>query len=98
MMRDKTYYVYIMSNQSRTLYIGITSNIQKRAWQHKCHQIEGFTRRYNVGALVYVEMFNDVSTAISREKQLKHWSRKKKLWLIDQQNPEWRDLSDGWYD
>jgi putative endonuclease len=98
MVRSRTYYVYIMTNQSRTLYVGFTNNIRRRAWQHKTHQIEGFTQRYNIDTLVYIETFTDVFAAIRREKQIKTWSRKKKLWLIDQQNPDWHDLSDGWYD
>jgi len=92
----KTYYVYIMTNQSRTLYIGVTNNVKKRAHQHKAGLIEGFTRRYNIDTLVYLESFTDIHSAIAREKQLKHWRREKKLRLIAQQNPNWRDLSDGW--
>jgi putative endonuclease len=94
---SKTYYVYIMSNQSRTLYVGMTNNIRKRAREHKDGLVEGFTHRYNIDTLVYVESFGDVNSAIAREKQIKHWSREKKLHLINQDNPDWRDLSDGWY-
>ena len=92
----KTYYIYIMSNQSRTLYIGFTNDIKKRAYQHKAELVEGFTKRYKVDELVYIESFHDVNSAIAREKQIKHWGRKKKLVLIMKENPEWRDLSDGW--
>ena len=98
MVRSKTYYVYIMTNYSRTLYIGITNNIRRRTWEHKDHQVKGFTDRYNIDTLIYVESFSDAASAIAREKQLKTWSRKKKLQLIAQQNPDWHDLSDGWYD
>jgi len=92
----KTYYVYIMTNQSRTLYIGVTNNIKKRVHQHKAGLVEGFTHRYNIDTLVYVESFTDIRSAIAREKQLRHWRREKKLRLIAQENSNWRDLSDGW--
>lgn len=96
MPASKTYYVYIMANQSRTLYVGLTSDIKKRVWEHRTGLVEGFTHRYNIDRLVHVESFGDVYSAIAREKQLKHWRREKKLQLIAQDNPEWRDLSDGW--
>jgi len=93
---SETYYVYIMTNQSRTLYVGLTNNIQRRVQEHKTGQIEGFGRHYNIDTVVYVESFGDVSSAIAREKQIKRWRREKKLRLIIQENPDWRDLSDGW--
>ena len=93
---SKTYYVYIMTNQSRTLYVGLTNNIRRRVREHKDGLIEGFTHRYNIDTLVYVESFGDVDSAIAREKQIKRWGREKKLRLINQENPDWRDLSDGW--
>jgi putative endonuclease len=86
-----------MTNQSRTLYIGFTSNIRERVWQHKTGLFEGFTSRYNIDTLVYVESFNDALSGITREKQIKRWRREKKLRLIAQENPDWHDLSDGWY-
>ena len=92
---SKTYYVYIMTNQSRTLYVGLTNNIRRRVWEHKTGLIEGFTHRYNIDTLVYVESFGDVDSAIAREKQIKNWRREKKLRLINQENPDLRDLSDG---
>jgi len=92
---QKTYYVYIMTNQSRTLYIGVTNNIKKRVYEHKDVLFEGFTHRYNIDMLVYVESFTDVYSAIAREKQIKRWRREKKLRLIAQENPDWQDLSDG---
>jgi len=98
MPESKTYYVYIMTNQSRTLYVGFTNNIRRRAWEHKAGLVEGFTHRYKIDILVYVESFSDVSCAIEREKQIKRWRRDKKLKLIAQSNPEWRDLSDGLHD
>ncbi len=97
MTRSKTYYVYLMANQSRTLYVGFTENIKRRVWQHKTGEIEGFTERYKIDTLVYVASFGDVYSAIAREKQIKRWARGKKLRLIEQTNPDWRDLSDGWY-
>jgi len=92
---SKTYYVYIMTNQSRTLYVGFTNDIRKRAWEHKSGLVEGFTHRYKIDTLVYVESFDDVLSAIAREKQIKRWRRDKKLRLITQANPDWHDLSDG---
>jgi putative endonuclease len=96
MSGDKTYYVYIMANQSRTLYIGVTNNIKQRVHQHRTGIVEGFTHHYKIDLLVYVETFSDAYSAIAREKQIKHWRREKKLQLIERDNPDWRDLSDGW--
>jgi putative endonuclease len=84
-----------MANQSRTLYIGLTNNIRRRAQEHKDGLVEGFTLRYNIDTLVYIESFGDIDSAIAREKQIKRWSREKKLHLINQENPDWCDLSDG---
>ncbi len=95
---SKTYYVYIITNHSRTLYVGVTNNIKRRVWQHKQGQIKGFTSRYHIDQLVYFEVFGDVRSAITREKQIKHWRREKKSNLILSENPNWCDLSDGWYD
>jgi len=92
---NRTYYVYIMANQSRTLYVGVTNNIRRRVCQHRERLVEGFTHRYKIDTLVYVEAFGDALTAIEREKQIKRWRRDKKLQLIAQSNPEWHDLSDG---
>ena len=93
----KQYYVYIMASRSRTLYTGITDDLLKRVSEHKNKLIEGFTRKYNVTNLAYYEVTNDVKAAIQREKQVKGWLRKKKIALIETVNPEWKDLSDGWY-
>jgi len=98
MPADRIYYVYILTNQSRTLYVGFTNNIRRRVRQHKAGLVEGFTTRYKISTLVYFESFRDPSSGIAREKQIKSWRREKKLRLIEQENPEWRDLSDGWYD
>ena len=85
--------VYILaSKQNGTLYIGVTSNLQKRAWEHKNDLVEGFTRKYGVHQLVYYELHEDMISAINREKQMKKWNRAWKLELIERQNPGWRDL------
>jgi len=89
----KAYFVYILaSKRNGTLYIGVTSDLIKRVWQHKKNVAEGFTRRYRVHNLVYYERFTDVYEAITREKRLKKWKRLWKLELIEKQNPEWEDL------
>jgi len=92
----REYYVYIMTNKSRTLYVGVTSNLLRRIFEHKNHLIEGFTEKYNINKLVYYEMTNDIIEAISREKQIKGWLRQKKIDLIQSMNPTWRDLSEDW--
>ena len=85
--------VYILvSKQNGTLYIGVTSNLQKRAWEHKNDLVEGFTRKYGVHQLVYYELHEDMISAINREKQMKKWNRAWKLELIERQNRGWRDL------
>ncbi|WP_150046053.1 GIY-YIG nuclease family protein [Methylomonas rhizoryzae] len=87
--------VYILASQRNgTLYIGVTSNLLQRIWQHKNDLVEGFTKQYRVHTLVYYELHADMLAAITREKQLKKWNRKWKLDLIEQQNPNWRDLWD----
>ena len=91
----KTYYVYIMaSKRNGTLYTGVTSNLYRRLAEHKSGTVPGFTQRYHVHHLVYYEVCEDIYTAISREKQIKGGSRKKKLDIIEKNNPLWRDLSD----
>jgi putative endonuclease len=87
-----------MSSKTGTLYIGITNDIKKRVYQHKNHLIPGFTNKYNIDRLLYVERVSDPISAISREKQIKKWRREKKVALIDSMNPDWKDLSDGWYE
>lgn len=91
-MGNKSYYVYILSSLNRVLYIGITSNLIKRIWEHKEGVVPGFTKRYNIKMLVYYEVYDDPEYAIKREKQLKKWRREKKLKLISSKNPEWKDL------
>ena len=91
------YFVYILSNwNDSVVYIGVTSNIPKRLYEHRNGLADGFTMKYNVHKLVYFEQTNDVYAAISREKQLKNWSRVKKNTLISHQNPTGRDLSQDW--
>jgi len=85
-------------HRSRTLYTGISSNLLKCVFQHKTHVFEGFTSRYKLDRLVYYERFVNVHSAIAREKQIKGLLRIKKIQLIVSMNPEWQDLSDGWYD
>jgi len=90
---DKQPAIYILANQRNgTLYIGVTSNLIRRVWEHKNDLVEGFTKRYKVHMLVYFEMLETMDAAIAREKQLKGVSRLKKLRLIESINPEWNDL------
>ena len=85
--------VYVLaSKRNGTLYIGVTSDLQKRAWEHKNDLVEGFTKRYRIHRLVYYELCEDMMSAIQREKQMKKWNRAWKLELIEKQNPDWRDL------
>jgi len=92
----KTYYVYIMTNRSRTLYTGMTNDLKRRVYEHKHKLSPGFTAKYNINRLVYFEETTDVKTAITREKQIKGWLRAKKFALIESVNPAWRDLSAEW--
>ena len=99
MMTSKTYWVYLLaSRKNGTLYIGVTNSLERRTWQHQRKTSGGFTQRYGVDRLVYFEDFRDIANAIAREKQLKAGSRAKKIALIEKENPDWRDLSEGWFD
>jgi putative endonuclease len=91
------YYVYIMTNRSDTLYTGVTNDLQRRVYEHKQKLLDGFTKKYNMDMLVYYEDTDDVEAAIRREKQIKGWRRSKKTGLIEAMNPQWRDLSEGWF-
>ena len=93
----KCYYVYIMTNQSRTLYVGVTNDLEHRVRQHKSRCIEGFTAQYNCTWLAWYEEFTDINQAIACEKRIKGWTRAKKIALIEQMNPRWEDLADGWF-
>ena len=93
-----TYYVYIMTNPSRTLYTGITNDLVRRVDQHKRKVLGGFTQRYDPTRLVYYEETPDVHVAIAREKQIKGWLRARKIALVESMNPDWQDLSREWYE
>lgn len=88
----KQYCVYILTNKSGTLYIGVTSNLRKRIWEHKNKVVESFTQKYKIDKLIYFEQTENVMSALEREKQLKKWSRIKKINLINKLNPNWEDL------
>ncbi len=90
----KQYYVYILTNNSGTIYTGVTNNLERRMYEHKNKLIAGFTKKYNLTKLVYYEMTEDVRSAITREKQIKGWLRIKKISLIESVNPEWKDLNE----
>lgn len=89
----REYFVYILTNRSHTLYVGVTNNLEHRVFQHKQKLVPGFTSKYNVDRLVYYESTSDVFAAIAREKEIKGWVRAKKLALITEFNPTWRDLA-----
>lgn len=94
----RSYYVYILATKyNKMLYIGVTGNLEGRVRQHKEKLVEGYTSTYNVTKLVYFEEYQYVYDAIAREKQLKGWLRRKKDALVTSMNPDWRDLSEGWY-
>ena len=94
----KDYYVYIMTNKSRTLYTGVTGNLERRVGEHKQGKGSVFTSRYKINQLVYFESCSDVLDAIDREKQIKGWLRVKKIALVESINPNWEDLSADWFD
>ena len=92
-MPENIYYVYILaSKKNGTLYIGVTNDLVKRVYEHKQNLVEGFTKKYNIHMLVYYEQTNDITSAITREKQMKAWKRQWKVELIEEKNPEWKDL------
>jgi len=89
----KNYFIYILTNKNNSvLYTGVTNSLMRRIWEHKAQLIDGFTKKYNITKLVYYESFDNPSDAIKREKQIKAGSRKKKIELINNFNPEWKDL------
>jgi len=96
MPSEKRYYVYILSNPSRTLYTGVTNSLRRRVEEHKRKAVPGFTARYNIDRLVYFEVFEDVRNAIAREKVIKAWTRGKRVALIESKNTKWDDLSREW--
>ena len=93
----KSYFVYIMTNRSKTLYTGVTNNLERRVYEHKNKLVAGFTSKYNITKLVYYEETSNVHAALAREKQIKGWRRAKKSALIEAENPEWKDISLEWY-
>jgi putative endonuclease len=92
----KTYYIYILASKiNGTLYVGMTNDSARRVFEHKSGLLEGFTKKYSIDKLVYFESTSDVNEAIAREKRLKKWKRQWKIDLIENSNPDWRDLSEG---
>ena len=92
------YYVYILThNTNSVMYIGVTNDLKRRLYEHNLGEIEGFTKKYHVGKLVYFEEFQEVNDAIAREKQLKRWTREKKNVLVESKNPMWNDLGEGFF-
>jgi len=96
-LMDKTYYVYLLTNwNNQVMYVGVTSNLERRIYEHRNKLVDGFTKKYNVEKLVYFETTSDALAAIEREKQIKKWRREKKNQLVIEMNPEWKDLSLEW--
>ena len=91
-MNQKNYYVYILTNKSSTLYTGITNDLYRRLYEHKNKLVPGFTKKYNINKLIYYEIFNDPISAIIREKEIKGWTRKKKIELIKKENSNFEEL------
>ena len=96
MNREWRFWVYIMASKSRRIYTGMTNDIQRRVAEHKSGEIEGFTQRYRIDRLVYLERFRYVTNAINREKQIKGLDRAQRVALIESMNPTWDDLSEEW--
>jgi len=92
----KPYYVYVMTNASHTLYVGVTNDLERRVRQHQAGEIPGFTQKYHLHRLGYYELWDSISGAIAREKEIKAWRREKKVTLLESMNPGWRDLSEDW--
>mgnify|MGYP001607840759 CR=1 FL=1 len=99
MPREHRYYVYLLTNKNdKVMYVGVTNNLERRMYEHKAKVVPGFTQKYNVNKLVYFEETPDVHTALTREKEVKKWRREKKNNLVVAVNPEWKDLSAGWFE
>jgi putative endonuclease len=96
-MHERFYFTYIVASRSRTLYVGVTSDLHRRVFQHKQKTHPGFTARYNCNRLVWFETFSEVNAAIQREKEIKGWTRARKIALIEAGNQTWEDLSEHWY-
>jgi putative endonuclease len=97
MRSERIYCVYILGSFSGTPYIGVSGDLRRRIWRHKEHAIEGFTEKHDVTRLLSFETYHEVLNAIAREKQLKGWTRAKKIALLERTNPKWEDLSLHWY-
>lgn len=97
MIKVRQYYIYILANNAKMLYVGVTKDLMRRIQQHKDAMIDGHTAKYSINQLVYFETTQDIRVAITREKQIKGWLRAKKIALIDSCNPEWKDLSVEWF-
>jgi putative endonuclease len=95
--RQHGYWTYIMASVSRVIYVGVTNDLERRVWEHKQKAVEGFTRRYNCMKLVWFEEFREIRDAIACEKRIKGLLRARKIALVEEKNPYWRDLSEGWY-
>jgi putative endonuclease len=95
-MTNKEYYIYLLTNwNNKIMYVGMTNNLQRRIYEHKEKSVKGFTEKYNVNKLVYFEQTSDVEAALNREKEIKKWRRGKKNSLVENVNPEWKDLSEN---
>jgi putative endonuclease len=94
--REHRYFVYIVASRTHVLYVGVTNSIERRTDQHRTADGPGFTADYHCHRLVWFECYRYINNAINREKQIKHWGRAKKIWLIEQTNPTWADLSEEW--
>lgn len=98
MPAERNYYVYLLTNwNNKVMYVGVTNNLERRVYEHKHKLFKGFTEKYNVNKLVYFEGTRDLLAALEREKQIKKWRREKKDNLVVSVNPEWKDLSEGWF-
>jgi len=97
-VETKQYYVYIVASKSRTLYVGVTNDLERRVYEHKKGLLPGFTSKYRASRLVYFESTENVESAIAREKQIKSWRREKKVTLIEANNATWEDLSAEWFE
>jgi putative endonuclease len=96
MARERSYCVYIMASKSRVLYVGVTGFLMARVLRHRTGEGGEFTRKYQVHRLVYFASFRNVGDAIARETQIKKWRREKKVKLIEERNPTWEDMAEGW--
>jgi putative endonuclease len=95
--RQHSYWTYIMASVSRVMYVGVTNDLERRVWEHRQKQVEGFTKRYKCTKLVWFEEFREIRDAIACEKRIKGLLRARKIALIEEGNQYWRDLSEGWY-